>query len=241
MRIIDISPAIDASAPVWPGDVSFGIEPNWSIDAGDSVTVGTVRTTSHIGAHIDAPSHVIAGAPSADSIPLDACIGPCLVVDVSSLIDAETSPRGHAAASAVRERIAMLRDAGLSGERPGGAGGAEAAPIHRLILRHAAPSARSNPVWDPEIPGIDPELMAWFGEQGGRLVGIDLASFDPADSKQLPAHKAGLERGVVLLEGLDLSAAPEGEAELIALPLPWRGADASPVRAVLRLPEPGAS
>jgi len=39
-----------------------------------------------------------------------------------------------------------------------------------------------------------------------------------------------------IIEGLDLTAAPEGEAELIALPLPWVDADASPVRAVLRVP-----
>lgn len=226
MRIIDISPAVDAGSPVWPGDVSFGIEPNWSIDAGDSVTVGTLRTTAHIGAHIDAPSHVIAGAPSADAIPLEACIGACLVFDVSDLVEGGKSPRGQAPADAVRERIARL------------AGGAR---VERLLLRHFAPGAHSVQDWDQDIPGVDPELMRWFGEQGGRLVGLDLASFDPVVCPELPAHRAGLDRGVVLLEGLDLSNAPEGEAELIALPLPWRGADASPVRAVLRVPESGAS
>jgi arylformamidase len=37
-----------------------------------------------------------------------------------------------------------------------------------------------------------------------------------------------------VLEGLVLDTAPEGEYELIALPLKLKGLDAAPVRAVLR-------
>ena len=101
------------------------------------------------------------------------------------------------------------------------------------MLRHYAEQPSG---WHPALPGIEPELVEWFAAQRGRLLGVDLASFDPAESKDLLAHRAGIAGGIVLLEGLDLSAAPDGEAELIALPLPWAGADASPVRAVLRLP-----
>jgi arylformamidase len=38
----------------------------------------------------------------------------------------------------------------------------------------------------------------------------------------------------VILEGLDLSAVPDGRYELIALPLRLAGMDAAPVRALLR-------
>jgi arylformamidase len=43
-----------------------------------------------------------------------------------------------------------------------------------------------------------------------------------------------LERNVRVLENLCLDAVPEGDYELIALPLKWMHCDASPVRAVLR-------
>lgn len=215
MTLIDISPIVRPSTPVWPGDAEFGLVSKWSIGAGDSVTVGTVTTTTHVGAHIDAPSHVVDGAPSVSDTPLDACVGPCLVLDVRDLVDRASAPHGQADPAVVRERAA----------------GFSSAPIERLLLRHySAPEGE----WDPALPGIASELMVWFAGQGGRLMGIDLASFDPADSTELVCHRAGLAGGVVLLEGLDLSAAPEGAAELIALPLPWEGADASPVRAVLR-------
>jgi len=39
---------------------------------------------------------------------------------------------------------------------------------------------------------------------------------------------------MAVLEGLLLDEVPPGDYELIALPLKWRGVDASPVRAVLR-------
>ena len=66
------------------------------------------------------------------------------------------------------------------------------------------------------------------------LVGIDTASIDPADSKTLDSHQAIRRRGLRVLENLVLDEVPEGDYELIALPLRLVSADASPVRAVLR-------
>jgi len=65
-------------------------------------------------------------------------------------------------------------------------------------------------------------------------VGIDTASIDPADSKTLPSHQVIRQRGLRVLENLLLDAVPEGDYELVALPLKLMHADASPVRAILR-------
>jgi arylformamidase len=65
-------------------------------------------------------------------------------------------------------------------------------------------------------------------------VGIDSASIDPADSKTLEAHQVLRRRGLRVLENLLLDDVPEGDYELIALPLKLTTACASPVRAVLR-------
>lgn len=219
VRYIDISPQIEAGTPVWPGDHGFQRESRWTLEAGDSVTVSTVTTTTHVGAHIDAPSHVIQGAPSVESTPIEACIGSCLVVDVSDLVDRTLQPHGFAQAAEVRARIAAMTE-----QDP--ACGA----IERLLLRHRAEHTAQ---WDAQTPGVDPELIEWFGEQGGRLLGLDLDSFDPERSTALAAHHAAIEAGIVMLEGLDLSVATEGTAQLFALPIPWLGADAAPVRAVL--------
>lgn len=218
-QLIDISPVVTEATPTWPGDAPFQLDAHWSHEAGDTVSVGTITSTTHLGSHIDGPSHIIPGAPSVYETPLDACIGESLVLDVSALVDRTRSPHGQVSVEAVRE-LAHTHTR---------------APLGRLLLRHyEAPQTE----WDPELPGISPALMRWFAGQGGQLMGIDLASFDPAEDPHLECHKTGIASGVVLLEGLDLHAAPVGLAELIALPLAWRDADASPVRAVLRVATP---
>jgi len=50
----------------------------------------------------------------------------------------------------------------------------------------------------------------------------------------MEAHLAVLAADMRVLEGLVLDQVPAGRYELIALPLPIAGGDASPVRAILR-------
>lgn len=59
-------------------------------------------------------------------------------------------------------------------------------------------------------------------------------SMGPLESKELLAHHAFFQHGTAILESLDLRSVPDGEYELIALPLKIAGADGSPVRAILR-------
>jgi arylformamidase len=80
---------------------------------------------------------------------------------------------------------------------------------------------------------LSPLAALRLADQGAMLVGTDAASIDPEDAEDLPAHRALLERGVALLEDLDLDGVPEGEYQLVALPLRFETLDASPVRAIL--------
>ncbi|MEM6476416.1 MAG: arylformamidase [Pseudomonadota bacterium] len=88
--------------------------------------------------------------------------------------------------------------------------------------------------WDPDTTAIAPATIEWLAVQGVKLVGIDGPSIDPQTSKTMDAHKAVLKHDMRVLEGLVLDDVPEGRYELIALPLPIVGGDASPVRAILR-------
>ena len=57
---------------------------------------------------------------------------------------------------------------------------------------------------------------------------------DAFDSKDLPCHHALYRYGMVNLEHLMLRDVPDGDYELIALPLKLDLACGSPVRAILR-------
>lgn len=104
-----------------------------------------------------------------------------------------------------------------------------------LIATHSFPDPSA---WQADFGALSPELIHHVADRGVTLVGIDTPSIDPANDRDLLAHKAVFERDLAILEGLVLLDVPEGVYTLVALPLRLRGAEASPVRAVLlRSPE----
>jgi arylformamidase len=88
--------------------------------------------------------------------------------------------------------------------------------------------------FDTQLTGFAPDCVQHLADRGVQLIGTDSASIDPAGSKTLPSHQVIRQRGLRVLENLLLDEVPEGDYELIALPLKLMSADASPVRAVLR-------
>lgn len=79
-----------------------------------------------------------------------------------------------------------------------------------------------------------PEAVEYMAQGGVKLFATDCPSVDPLESKELPGHKAFAKAGIFIIEGVALSGVPTGSYELTALPLNLIGADAAPVRAILR-------
>jgi arylformamidase len=211
--LIDISPPISEATPVWPGDTAFARAVTSDLGGSDAVTINRITTTPHIGAHADAPAHTRIDGATIGAVPLGPDLGEALVVDMT-VVDM-TRIDGAAGIGPVEDAVERL-----GGHLP-----------QRLILRtyEEYPSE-----WDNTFAGVSPELMHWFADRGGVLIGIDGASFDPMDSKTMDGHHAASDRNIAILEGLCLDGVDEGIYELIALPLKFRDLDASPVRAVLR-------
>lgn len=205
LRLWDISPTIGPGFPVFPGDTPFAQRWTWMLSGDCPVNVSEIVMSPHTGSHTDAPLHYDANGAAMSEVPLQAYLGPCRVVHA---MDAETlvQPR-HL-------------DAHL------------AALPARVLLRTR--SSNSPVRWNPDFTAIAPACIDLLHEHGVRLIGIDTPSLDPADSKLLPSHQRVRLHGMAILEGIVLDEVPAGDYELIALPLKIAGADASPVRAVLR-------
>lgn len=202
--IYDISPLIDESLAVWPGDTSPNYEDLRRIGEESSIFLSTVTLSCHTGAHTDAPNHFLKDAPGIDEVPIERYLGECQVVDVQ--------PRDNAV-------------------RPEDLDGVEiVAP--RVLFRTGCYTDRT--VFPKPLTCLTPELVQVLALRKVVLVGIDSPSVDPFDSKELPAHRALHEHGMSNLECLQLVNVPAGRYELIALPLRLKGRDASPVRAILR-------
>jgi len=88
--------------------------------------------------------------------------------------------------------------------------------------------------WSEHHTAIAPATIERLAQLGVRLIGMDGPSLDPQSSKSMDSHRAVLAADMRVLEGLVLDHVPAGRYELVALPLPIRGGDASPVRAILR-------
>jgi arylformamidase len=204
-RLWDITPALDASSPVFPGDQAFDADWTFRIGPGCPVNVARLTLSPHTGAHADAPLHYADGGTPAGALDLAAYLGPCRVVHA-------TSARPTVTLDDVRDQ--------LNGALP-----------PRLLVRTYD---RQPTVWDDSFAALDAGLLDELGARGGVLVGTDAASLDPADSKTLDAHHAAHRHDLRILENLVLDDVPEGDYELIALPLKLTSADAAPVRAVLR-------
>ena len=101
---------------------------------------------------------------------------------------------------------------------------------HRVLLR----SGRKDPRRFPEaFRGVPPGWIERIADRDVPLLGVDLPSVDDPDSRELPAHRACVGRGVQILENLALTDVAPGAYTLVALPLKLEGLDGSPVRAVL--------
>ena len=106
--------------------------------------------------------------------------------------------------------------------------------LHKLPPRVLVRTARTASQSWASFTAFAPATLALLATKNIVLVGIDTPSVDPATSQELPCHQLLLKHHLRVLENLVLDDVPEGDYELIALPLKLTCADASPVRAILR-------
>jgi arylformamidase len=206
MDVLDVSVRLSADVPTYPGNPPFQLTPIKRIAEGASSNVSALHMGTHTGTHVDAPRHFYDGRPGADALPLDVLIGPARVVHLPGL-EPVTADR--------------LRGVDLSG-------------VRRLLLRTGNSALWSTPEFASSYAGVTGDAAELIANAGIALVGVDYLSVERFHQPGAPAHHALLGRGLVVVEGLDLSQVEPGDYELICLPLKLADADGAPARAVLR-------
>jgi arylformamidase len=81
---IDISPVLRKGIAVFPGDTAFSRTINMSFKDGQHLDLSDIRTTLHVGAHTDAPSHYHGNGKSIEERDLSLYMGPCQVIRVDA-------------------------------------------------------------------------------------------------------------------------------------------------------------
>ena len=208
MPIYDVTVPIRSGMPIYEGDPPVKIEAASSLASGDSANVSFLHLGAHTGTHVDAPAHFIESAAKIDSLPLDVLIGPARLV--------------HVAEDRTEIDSEFLSSCDLES-------------VERIIFR-----TRNSGFWESgfrkDFTHLLPEAAEMLVNRGVKLVGTDYLSIEKFHSGHHRTHIALLARGVVIVEGLNLSGVPAGDYELICLPLKIaEGAgDGAPARVVLR-------
>jgi arylformamidase len=213
---LDASVSLDRPFPHWP--TSSGVSVTWAsnIDDGDAVRETDLALDVHCGTHVDAPSHVLRDGASVGDLPLEAFLGPVLVVDATGrrVVDegviARSVPRGTA-------RVLFRTDNSVN-----------------QSMRRAE--------FDEAFVGLSVEAATALAQRPEvLLVGNDYLSIQPYQGDD-ETHRVLLRRNIAILEGLDLADVEPGDYELAAPPLRIDGAEGAPVRALLRrLPAQGGT
>jgi arylformamidase len=205
MKLYDISLTLSPQSIRWVTSQPLELIERKRMSRGDTNNSSSVHASAHAGTHVDAPFHFVPDGMTIESIPLETFIGPALVCAV----DAGT----HVSAAEVAK-------AGIQGDS-------------RVLFKTRNSTLLKKGVYDATFAPFSVDAAEMLVELGVKLVGLDYLSAAGAN-EQVPVHRAFLDHGVILLEGVDLSEVPPGRYELFCPPVKLAGSDGAPCRAVLR-------
>jgi arylformamidase len=210
MKIHDVSLVLRPDMVTWPGEPGPRIEPLRRIAKGDTANVSVVTISDHAGTHVDPPLHFLEGGNTADKLPLEALLGPCVVVAFDGPEHVSGEWLDRAKLPAKTERI--LFKTGNSARW-----GDPRAPFTRDFTTINASAAR------------------WCVAHGIKLVGVDYLSIEPqgAEKEGYPVHRTLLGANVVIIEGLDLRSVAPGDYDLVCAPIKLLNGDGAPARVFL--------
>ena len=209
MKIIDISWSITPEMTSYKDNKSVEFIDIKNFET-DGVRDTKIVLSAHTGTHIDAPAHFLEHG-YIESIPLDRMIGPCTVIDLTS-VDKITSKNlehiqtGLIQTSLLNSRIVLFK-------------------TKNSFLKETDP-------FNHEFVYLDESGARCLAEKKITAVGTDYLGIE-RDQKGHETHKILLENNIVIIEGLRLKDVEPGDYIIYCLPLKVIGLEASPVRAIL--------
>lgn len=212
MNVLDLSHPLGERMPAYPGSEPPRISDACTVKK-DGFAEKLLCLYSHTGTHVDAPSHMIEGAPTIEALDAGRFVGPGCVVDLSRI---------------GRMRIEI---ADLEGMRD------RIAKSEFVLLRSGWSDRWGDPSYFSGYPVLSISAARWLAAFPLKGLGGDMLSFDEMHSTTMDVHKVFLAKGMILVENLtELAPLTGREFVFSCLPLKISGGDGSPVRAVALLP-----
>jgi arylformamidase len=158
MTVVDLTIPLAVGMAYHPAHHGPGLEP-YARHPEHGFRATTITLSSHLGTHVDAPSHFVADGATLEAVRLDDLVGP------AELVRLETTPRQELTP-------ADVPDTGAT----------------RLLLHTGwAEQATGEQRYFTEYPSIGPALARELVRRGVRLVGLDSPSvdYDPGETHHI--------------------------------------------------------
>lgn len=201
---LDITRPLYPGMPVWPGDHPVEDTPTSRIADGQNANVSCWTLSSHTGTHVDPPLHFEPDGTAVHEMDLGVLCGICRVLDLSNV-------HGHITAEQLKYGEGATR-----------------------LLLKTRNSASDPAIFHEDFTALTRGAAEWLAGNHVRLIGVDGPSVEPFQSEDYAVHHTLLRAGIIIVEGLMLRDVAAGDYELVCAPLPWRGGDGSPCRALLK-------
>lgn len=207
MKIIDLSHTINNSITVFSNKEKPDIRVSNTHEK-DGYAQKRLTLYSHNSTHIDAPFHIIPGAPTLDQLPLDSFFGKGMLADCRNI-------NGKIEISNLEKYQVELHSSGF------------------LLLFTGWYKKWRTPDYKFDFPVLSSEAAEWLMQFNLKGIGLDTISIDETESTELPVHHIVLGNGLIIIENLTNLEELEGKTfNFSCLPLKIEEADGSPVRAV---------
>jgi arylformamidase len=211
LSVIDLSHTISAVMPFYPGTEPPVFSRPCTLESHGFVEQ-KITLYSHTGTHMDAPAHILAGAPTLEELGMGSFVGSAVVLDFKGL------------------RTSVI---GLDDLKPFG-GAIEGKDF--VLLYTGWSDLWGTDAYYEGFPCLSREAALWLADFGLKGIGMDMISIDPAHTTTYPNHRIFMERNTVIIENLtNLDHVVGVNFLFCCLPLKLHEADGAPVRAVALL------
>ncbi len=150
--LLDLTVTFDAKTPVVPGDPATEIRPAGTLEK-DGFHDHYVCAATHVGTHIDAPSHMIAGGKNLDQMPIEQFTGNGICVEIKGEFTLD-----------------VVKNAGIDEN-------------DIVLFHTGMADRYHVPIYFENYPAITPEVANYLVEKKIKMIGTDTCSPDGQDPK----------------------------------------------------------
>ncbi len=208
MRIIDLSHNIHSDMPIYPGDESPHLKKVATIEK-EGYRETEITIYSHTGTHIDAPCHMLKNGLFLDDFEVSHFYGRATLINIPDEIN----------------KVITIKELKYYESK--------IQNVQFLILKTGWSKYWGKNSYFENYPYLSDEVAEWLTQFNLQGVGVDAISTDKSDTYNFAVHKILLAKNIIIIENLNnLDSIRNSYFMLSVLPLRYKDADGSPVRAI---------